>query len=125
MRLAQQTIPIAPDSGGFKGFGPLGLQDPNAGDASFIFQTFITQVIGVISIIAIIWFIFILLTGGIAYMNAGGDKGAIEGARKKIMNGIIGLLITIFGLFAVNLIGQFFGIPDILNVVGMISEITQ
>jgi hypothetical protein len=114
---------IAPN-GGFRGFGPLGLVGSTGADADYTFQLFISQIIGVISIVAIIWFIFLLLTGGISYMSAGGDKGAVEAARKKITNGIIGLVITLFGIFLVNLLGQFFGIQDILNLPGMLSVIT-
>ncbi len=121
----QIAIQLAPN-GGFKGFGPLGLQGAaGATSADYLLQTFISSTIGVISIVAIIWFVFILLSGGISYLSAGADKNAVESARKKITNGLIGLLITLFGIFLINLVGQLFGIPDILNIPGMISNITQ
>jgi hypothetical protein len=113
-------IPIGPP-GGIKGYGPLGFETTAATGADQVFQNFISTVIGVISIVAIVWFIFVLLTGGIAYLTAGADKGAVESARKKITNGVIGLLVTRFGIFLVNLVGELFGIPSILNIVGLIN----
>jgi hypothetical protein len=122
--LAQGTIPIAPN-GGFKGYGPLGLEGAaGAVSSDYLLQTFISSVIGIISIVAIIWFVFVLISGGISYLSSGADKNAVEGARKKITNGLIGLLITLFGIFILNLAGQIFGIPDILNIVGMLNVIT-
>lgn len=112
-------IQIAPD-GGFKGFGPLGLEQGQVADN--VFAIFISSAIGLIGIIAIIWFIFIVVTSGIAYMNAGSDAKATEGARKKITNGIIGLLVTIFGIFIIRLIGQIFNLPDILSVGKLIEQ---
>lgn len=124
MKLAQGA-PIElydKSQGNLKGFGALGLEQGQ--DAPIIFQTFISSAIGLMSVIAIIWFIFIIVSGGIAYMGAGSDQKATEGARKRITNGLIGLLVTIFGIFMVNLIGQIFGIPGMLFIPGLITEIT-
>jgi len=109
---------------GFKGFGPLGLSgDLDGTMASYIFQNFISSVVGIISIIAIIWFVIILITSGISYMNAGSDQKATESARKRITNGLIGLLVTIFGIFILRFVGQIFNLPDILNLNKLIEAI--
>ncbi len=117
-KLAQ--INLAP-TGGYKGFGPLGLEQGQT--AINIFQTFISSAIGLITIIAIIWFIIIIVTSGISYMGAGADQKATEAAKKRITNGLIGLLITIFGIFIINFIGQVFNIPGLLNIPDMFSKI--
>lgn len=119
-KLAQNSIDLY-DSGGYKGFGPLGLESGTPADS--VFTSFISSSIGLISIIAIIWFIIIVITGGIAYMGAGADSKVAEGARKKISNGLVGLLITIFGIFIIRLAGQIFNIPDILNIVSLLSKL--
>lgn len=119
-KLAQ--INLAP-AGGYKGFGPLGLEQGQEG--ATVFQTFISSAIGIISIIGIIWFVFIIVSSGISYMSAGADQKATEGARKRITNGLIGLLITIFGIFIISLAGQIFNIPNILNIPDLIERITN
>jgi hypothetical protein len=107
-------LQIAPN-GGFTGFGKLGLQGSLATNADLTFKDFISSTIGVLTIVAIIWFVFIFITGAISYMSSGGDKAAIESARKKIINGVIGLVLVIIAIFVIKLIGYLIGIPDILN----------
>jgi hypothetical protein len=109
---------------GFKGFGPLGLENSSLGFApAQIFQNFISSAIGLISIIAVIWFVIIIITSGISYMGAGSDQKATEAARKRITNGLIGLLITIFGIFIINLVGQIFNIDGILQLPNLLDRI--
>jgi hypothetical protein len=66
-------------------------------------------------IIGVLVFFFILLTGAIQWIASGGDKQSLEGARGKITNAIIGLVI-LFSIFAIiQLIQNFFHI-SILNI---------
>lgn len=118
----QDGIKIAPD-GGFKGFGKLGLVGSSASNADLTFTNFISSVIGVMTIIAIIWFVFLFISGAISYMSSGGDKNAIESARKKITNGIVGLVIVIIAVFIIKLIGYLLGIPNILNFPSLFSTV--
>lgn len=99
--------------GGFKGIGPLG--NPT-GSGIETFTKFISSTIGLLTVIAIIWFIFTLITGAIAMMTAGSDKASLESARKKITTGLIGLVVTIAAIFLIDLIGYLIGIPNILNL---------
>ena len=115
-------IKIAPE-GGFKGFGILGLEGSTASEGPMVFANFISSAVGLITIIGVIWFIFIIVTGAVAIITSGGDKQAVEGAKKKITNGVIGLIVTISALFILNLIGTIIGIPDILNFTKMFSRI--
>lgn len=113
-------VNIAPN-GGFTGFGKLGLQGSSATNADITFSNFISSAIGLMTIIAIIWFVFTFLIGAFGIMTAGGDKGALESARKKIMNGLIGLVVVIAAIFVIKLIGYLIGIPDILNFASLFS----
>jgi hypothetical protein len=116
-------IQLAP-SGGFKGFGKLGLEGDVASNATITFTNFLSTVIGVMTLVAIIWFIFQLISGAISYISSGGDKQAIESAGKRITNSLIGLIIVIISIFIIKLIGTLLGIPNILNFLylfGLIS----
>lgn len=117
-------INLAP-AGGFKGFGKLGLQNELPTNADMIFSQFISSAIGLMTLIAIIWFVFLLIIGSYGIMNAGGDKQALETARKKIINGLIGLVVCIFGIFLIRLVGYLIGIPEILNFVSLFSVLTN
>jgi hypothetical protein len=112
-------IQIAP-SGGFHGIGPLG--NPQ-GTGILNLSNFISVVIGVMTIVAFIWFTFILVTGAISIIGSGGDKQALETARKKITNGIIGLILVISAVFIIDIIGTIFGIK-FLNLFQLFYNIT-
>lgn len=111
--LAQSTgIQIAPE-GGFKGIGKLGTPE---GTGVSTFANFLSSAIGLMTIIAFIWFVFLFITGAIGIMTAGGDKQALENARKKIVNGIIGVVVVIAAIFVIGLLGTLIGIPNILDL---------
>lgn len=107
--------------GGFKGIGPLG--DPKGGSGIDIFTKFISSTIGLLTIIAIIWFVFTLISGAIAMMTAGSDKASLESARKKITTGLIGLVVTIAAIFLIDLVGYLIGIPNILDLPALFTKI--
>ena len=118
MKLLAQ-IQLAPE-GGFKGFGPLGNPE-NSGIGTF--SKFISSIIGLMTIIAILWFVFVLIGGAIGMIGAGGDKAAVESAKKRITTGLIGLVVVIAAVFILDLIGNLIGIPNILNLVELFEQI--
>lgn len=115
------TIDLAPDEG-FFGFGKLGLE--GGGDAPSIFNSFLSGAIGLMTIVAAIWFVFLFISGAIGMMTAGGDKAAMEGARKRIVNGLIGLTVVIAAIFVVGLFGTLLGFDLILNPAEFINNFT-
>lgn len=100
------AIQLAPDTG-FTGFGPLG--NPT-GTGINAFANFISMTIGVMTIVAFIWFVFVFITGAISIIGAGGDKQAMETAKKKITTGLIGVVVVIAAIFIIDLVGTIFGI---------------
>ena len=73
-----QTLP-----GALRGFGPFGLEGKLATEAPGLFNLFISTVVGLLTVVAGIWFIFVLITGAIAWIGAGGDQGKIAEARRR------------------------------------------
>ncbi len=124
MRLLAAEIQLGPP-GGFKGFGPLGFEDtPATGvGAVGLFAAAISSVIGIMTLIAFIWFTFQLIIGAIRILGSGGDKGALEGAKKQITSGLVGLVIVIAAVFIVSLVGFILGIPNPLDPVNLINTI--
>ncbi|OGG24094.1 hypothetical protein A3A79_02760 [Candidatus Gottesmanbacteria bacterium RIFCSPLOWO2_01_FULL_43_11b] len=70
----------------------------------------IGNLIGAIFIFSFILAFFYLLTGGISWITAGGDKGQLENARNKIIHALVGLIVVGAGWAIFSLVGQFLGI---------------
>ncbi len=117
-------IPLSPDSG-FGGWGKLGLEGGNAGEAPSIFNQFISAVIGLLTIVAALWFIFVFISGAISMISSGGDKGALESARKRIFNALIGLAVVVASIFVIRLVGKILGFDIILNPAEFVQNVWQ
>jgi len=63
---------------------------------------------GAVLIGALLFLVYLIL-GAIGWVTAGGDKGKIEAARNKIVQGFIGLAVLVFAytiyLFAIDYLG--------------------
>ncbi|PJE67679.1 hypothetical protein COU95_01055 [Candidatus Shapirobacteria bacterium CG10_big_fil_rev_8_21_14_0_10_40_9] len=107
--LAQTQVPLGTIGG--EGLGPFGNriwgQGPLAAVNDFIL--ILSNIIGVMTIVAGIWFIFQFIIGGFGWLTAGGDKTAVENAQKRITNALIGLVIVIAAIFLIDLIGNLLG----------------
>lgn len=100
--LAQIKNPVLPKV--------IGEASGSQGDGGKAIGLLVGNIMGGILIIAFFLAFFILITGGITWITAGGDKAKLEEARNKITNAIIGLIIiaAIWGIM--NLIGPFLGL---------------
>ena len=112
--IAQVPKPLG---GTINGIGKLG---ESAGGTS-TFAKLISSAIGLITVVAFIYFMFILVSGAIAVISAGGDKGKMEDARGRITSGVIGVVIIVAGFFVLDLIARLLGIEGILNLDAMIG----
>ena len=122
--LSSVTTPF-PD--GFKGLGPLG--DPGTGvvfdiaSATAKFELALTVTIGVMTVIATIWFVFSFIAAAISWIAAGSDKQAVQNAQKKIANSLIGLLIVVVAIVLTLILGQIVGFENILNPAQLIQTV--
>lgn len=114
------STPLGPQ---IRGLGPLGFETNSAGDAPYVFNKVISSTVGLMTVIAAIWFLFVFLSGAYGIISSGGEKGAYEAARKKIQTGLIGLVVVVSGVFIVEFIGWLIGIDLILNPGDLINTI--
>jgi len=110
--------------GTFNGIG--GLSD-NPGDiatAGARFESAITILITILTIVAGIWFMIRLLMGAFAWISSQGDKAAIQNARQTIIHAMIGLGITASSFVIINLVGYVLGFTNILSPGTVIQTLT-
>lgn len=77
-------------------------------------NTLISTIIGVMTVVAAIWFIFQFITAGYQWISSGGDKNNLQQARDKITNSVIGLVIVVAAWIVIGVIGKIIGL-DIIN----------
>lgn len=118
---ATKEIPIGGKGGGFGGIGPLGLEGKQPGEAPSVFSDLISTIVGFLTIVAALWFIFMVITGGYGWMTAGGDKQKLADAKSKITQAIIGLGVVTLGIVLVRLVTQLLGIDVALDPVKAIK----
>lgn len=111
--LAQR--PSNPFPEGFRGLGPLGYDNPSNSLFTEItsttkFEKVLSITIGVMTVIAGIWFMIQMFLAAIEWLSSSGEKQAIQNAQKKIVNSLVGLLIVVVSYGLLLTIGNIFGI---------------
>ncbi len=98
--LAQIVNPVLP---GTLGSGGVSAGPPAVG-------AIISGVIGMLIIVAFVLAFLYLLLGGFDWITAGGDKAKLQGAREKITNALVGLIVTAAVWAVMMLISDFLGL---------------
>lgn len=115
-------IPLYPtNEGRYTLPGPLGSAGSNSAS---LLANILSATIGILTVIAAIWFVFKLISGAIGVISAGGDAGKIAKARGDITYALVGLIIIITSTVISNFIFTVLGIPGILNLGPMIDVIS-
>lgn len=112
------------DPGGGGGGGSAGINNPVLGPklqgktGLQFFQAFLPKLLTLGLIIGVLFFFFVLVVGAIQWISSGGDKNALEEAKHKITNAIVGIVI-LFSVFAIlKLIENFFGVSILTLDIG-------
>lgn len=86
-------------------YGIPAFRNPNNTVGNFVASGL--QIMAIFAVLAVLVFI---VWGAFDWVTSGGDKEKIAGARKKITNAIIGLVLLALAGFIVTLVGQIVGI---------------
>lgn len=121
--LAQEPHEIG-EIGGPKeeGWGPWG-QPGDIGKAAGYFATIISNIIGLMTIVGGIWFMFQFIIGGYGWLTSGGDKAGIQAAQSRITNAFIGLTVVVAAYAIIYIIGELLGFKilqpqDLIKLIG-------
>lgn len=103
-------------------FGNIGKSSDKYAGITAILDT-ISSVIGFMTIIAGIWFLFMILFAGYEWISAGGDTKKISSARDRITHAFTGLVIVIGAWSLLAVAGQFFGFDILVNPRDVINNL--
>lgn len=95
------------DLGTLKGLGPLGFEgvDITKEKAFELFNSTISIIVGLLTVIAGIWFLFQIIIAGYQWLSSGGDKASVESARNKLTYSVMGLVVVVMAFAIISIIG--------------------
>ncbi len=70
---------------------------------------FLSNLIALIYAIAAVVLIFMLIWGAFDWLTSGGDKEKLQGAQRKIINSIIGIILFAIAFAVIQVLGTFTG----------------
>jgi len=109
---------------GGEGLGPFGV--PGANNVNYgltnILST-VSKVIGILTVVASIWFMFQILFAGYEWITAGGDAKKLGEARDQIVHAFVGLVIVVGAWSLTAVTGQFFGYNTLVNPADFIKNL--
>lgn len=76
---------------------------------------YISSIVGMLTIFASIWFLFMLLFAGYEWISAGGDAKKVASARDRITHAFVGLVIVVGAWSLLAVVGQFFGFDTLMG----------
>lgn len=85
------------------------------------FGSLISVVVTIIIAVGGLYFVFQLLTGGVAWIGSGGDKAALEQARSKLFHAGIGLVLLFSAWAIIKLVEGVFGVSIFLFQIPTVS----
>ena len=86
------------------------------------FTGVISNIIGLMTIVAGIWFMFQFITAGISWISAGGNKESVAGARDRMRNALIGMVVVVAAWAIVGLMGNLLGIDILIQDPGKLID---
>ena len=87
-------------------------------DLGSIVDVLVPYLFGLAGILLLLYFIW----GGFGLMLSKGDPKAVEGAKSKITNAVIGFVIIFIAFWLVQILGQIFGIEQFKNIFGLVPS---
>jgi hypothetical protein len=104
--------------GNISGIGLLGNTAPHSdpSGAMTLFERILSNLIGALTVIASIWFLYQIILAAIAWIGSNGDKQNIQIAQKRLTNSFLGLFVTVAAYTVTALVGRFLGMPGIFNI---------
>jgi hypothetical protein len=88
-------------------------------------EKLISNVIGFLTLIAFIFFVVQVILAGYLFMSSEGDKGKMETARKKLTDGLLGIIVIVVALGIVSLFASVLGIDKVFDLNNFFNNTLQ
>lgn len=93
------------------------------GDGVVQLDKIISTIIGVLTLVAFIYFVIQVILAGYAFISGQGDEKKIESARKRLTDGVLGITIVILAFGITALLAKILGLSNIFNLKTMFTNL--
>ncbi len=94
-----------------------GFNNPtDAVNATTKFEKLASNLIGILTIVAVLFFAIQIILAGFSFISSGGDEKVMETSRKKLTNSVLGLFIVIVAVGIGSLIAKLLGLNNIFDI---------
>lgn len=90
-----------------------------------ILEKFISGAIGILTIVAVIYFTLSFIFAGYTFISANGDEKKIEQAKNQLTQSILGIVIVVTAVLLTNLLGKILGINNVLKINYLFTNILK
>lgn len=84
-------------------------------------ENVISGVIGILTIVSVIYFVIQVIFAGLAFISSQGDEKKIESARKRLTDGILGLTIVVVAFGIGSLLAKLLNLENIFDLNAVIN----
>lgn len=101
--------------------GP-GIAVSSGADATTAFEKYAGQLVGMLTIVAVLYFIAQIIFAGYAFIASQGDEKTMEATRKRLTEAVLGLVVVVIAIGLGSLIALLLGIPNVLDIGAMFTK---
>jgi len=80
------------------------------------FEKYLTTIIGILTIVGVLWFVFQVIFSGYAFISSAGDPKKMEKAQQQLIQSILGIIIVIVSTVIVGLFLKILGLGNVFNL---------
>lgn len=85
---------------------------PSSDNGVSSLEDIVSQVIGILSIVAVLWFVIQVILAGYAFLSSQGDPKKTEAARTRLTESVLGLTVVIVAIGLGSLIASLAGLSS-------------
>lgn len=93
-----------------------GITVTDTADATTKFETYISNIIGILTIVGVLFFIIQIIFAGFGFLSSEGDEKKMEMNRSRLTNGVLGLFIIVIAVGLGSLIAKLLGFENPLDI---------
>ncbi|MGI5841395.1 MAG: hypothetical protein ACOX6N_04210 [Patescibacteria group bacterium] len=91
----------------------------------FKLESIISTVISLLTVAAVIYFVFQIIIAGYTFISSEGDKNKIDAARKSLTYSVLGLVLVIVSVGIASLVASLLGLGNVFNLQNIFKTLSE